>query len=132
MDEARVGLHAFRAALLMHQTRHVARYDVLRACVQMIAHLVLPHAHGDGLFRDRESAAETAAFIRSGRLDELDALHAFEQRAWFRKRLPRDFRYRRFLQMPQRAATVMQADAIRKLSPRKFARADHVMQKLDE
>ncbi len=50
----------------------------------------------------------------------------------FENGAPGNLRNRRFLQMPQRAATVMQADAMRKLGPRKFARADHVMQKFDE
>ena len=66
VDRVREGCGRYRG-------RHVARDDVFGARVQMIAHLVLPHAHRHRLFGDGERAAETAAFVGPRRHGELDS-----------------------------------------------------------
>ena len=79
MDEADVETQPFRAALLVHEARHVGRNDVLGPRVVMVGDLVVSHLGRDRLLENGECAAEPAAFIRPSRGHELDALHLAEQ-----------------------------------------------------
>ena len=88
MDEPDVQAEPFGATFLMHQTRHVGGNDILGAGSMVILNFVVTHFRGDRLLEHRKRAAEATAFIRSTRLDKLDAAHFAQQveRFW-RKRL---------------------------------------------
>jgi hypothetical protein len=59
----------------MHQTGHIGRDDVLGAGSMVILDFIVTHFCGDRLLEHRKRAAEATAFIRSTRLDKLDAAH---------------------------------------------------------
>src|SRR6202023_3225402 len=71
VDELHRNADALGAALLMHQARAVGRYNVLGAGLRVVADLVVTHLGGNDLLEHREGAAETAAFVGPGRLNEL-------------------------------------------------------------
>jgi hypothetical protein len=54
-----------RDPLLVHQARHVRRYDVFGTVAKMVVSLLQSHPGGHGFIRDAESAPETAAVIWS-------------------------------------------------------------------
>src|SRR5450830_1122746 len=79
VNELDIKAEAFGAALLMHQARHVRRYDIFCAGTQMIVDLVVPHLRGHRLLKHRKGAAEAATFVRPLRSDELDSLDLSKQ-----------------------------------------------------
>ena len=75
MNEPDVQAETFGATFLMHQTGHVGRDDVLGAGSKVILNFIVTHFRGDRRLEHRNRAAEATAFIRSTRLDKLDAAH---------------------------------------------------------
>ena len=122
MDELDWDADPLGAALLVHQTGGVGRHDVLGAGASMIANLVIAHLRGDDFLEDRESAAEAAALVGSGRRDELDSFDFRQKIQRLRKERLAQFRGCRVFELPQRATAVVQSDAMRKLAPRETRR----------
>ena len=132
MDELERQSEPFRAALLMHQARHVAGHDVFRAGLLVIVHLVVSHLRGDGLLEHRECPAESAALVGPLRRDEPDAFHLGKQVERLREERPSISDIFAVPQGTQRRASVVQPHGMRELGPRKFAHLEHVVHEFDE
>ena len=60
-------------AVEMHEARHIESGDDLGAGAGVVLNTVASHEAGNGFLSHREGAAETAALIGPGQLDDLDA-----------------------------------------------------------
>src|SRR5467141_1407081 len=132
VNELHWNADALGAASLMHQTRAVGRDDVFGAGLRMVADLVVAHLGGNDLLEHREGAAEAAAFVRAGRPNELYPVNFGKQvdglgEEWFVE-LGRTG----MLEPTERAATVVQADPMRKSGPGKSVHLQDVVQEFDQ
>ena len=75
MDVFQIESGAPRDPLLVHQARHVGRYDVFGSVAKMIVSLLQSHPRGDGFVGNAEGSAETAAVIRPINMYKHQALH---------------------------------------------------------
>jgi len=116
----------------MHQTGGVGGDDVLGSGAGVIAHLVVTHLGGNDFLEDRERAAETAAFVRPRRGDQLDVRDLREKIQRLGKKRLVQLRRFRVLEPAQRPAAVVQPDAMRKSGPGKGIDLQNVMQELDD
>jgi hypothetical protein len=132
VNELHWNADALGAASLMHQTRAVGRDDVFGAGLRMVADLVVAHLGGNDLLEHREGAAEAAAFIRARRPNELDPINFGEQIDGLGKERFVQLRRKGVLKPAQGAATVVQADPMRKSGPGKSVGPLDVVQKFDQ
>src|SRR5882672_5791597 len=116
----------------MHQTRAVGRDDVFGAGLRMVADLVVAHLGGNDFLEHREGAAEATAFVRPGRPNELYSVNFGQQVDGLGEERLVQLRRKRVLEPAQRAATVVQADPMRKSGPGKSVHLLDVVQKFDQ
>src|SRR5208283_2507187 len=90
---------------------------VFSAGLRVVANLVVAHLGGNDLLEHREGSAETAAFVRPGWMDELDAFDLGEQIHRLGKKGLMQLGGRRMLEPAQGPATVVQPDAMGELRP---------------
>jgi hypothetical protein len=72
-------------AVEMHEARHIESGDDLGAGLGVVLDTVASHEAGNGFLSHGEGAAEAAAFIGPGELDDLDATQLREKLAHFIK-----------------------------------------------
>ena len=63
----------------MHDAGHVGRDDIVGAGFTHEFDFVVSHLGSHGLLRDRERSAKAAAFVRSFKVDKLNARDALQQ-----------------------------------------------------
>jgi len=79
VQEVEIQAVAVRTSLQVHQARHVRGHDVADPAGADAFQLVVAHRRRDGFLGDRESATESAAFIRPVKVGErVDAMWIVE------------------------------------------------------
>ena len=68
-----------RHASHVHEARAIRTGDILSTSVNMALHLVKSHLCRDGSLLNREHTAKAATFIRTFRLNDVDAIDQQEQ-----------------------------------------------------
>src|SRR5882757_1667183 len=116
----------------MHETGGVGRNDVLGSCTGVIAYLVVTHLRGYDFLEDGERAAEAAAFVGPRRGGKLDPRNLRKQIQRLGEEWLMQLGRPRMLEPAQRAAAVMQPDAMRKSRPGEGVDFQDVVQELDD
>jgi hypothetical protein len=113
VDELDRNADALGTATLMHQAGAVGGDDVFGSRLRVIADLVVAHLAGDNFLEDAEGAAEAAAFVRTGWLDELDTRDLGQQVDGLGEERLIELGRKRVLEPAQCTATVVEADPMR-------------------
>ncbi len=121
-----------RSAQPMHQARAVGRYNVLGAGLRVVADLVVTHLGGNDLLEHREGAAETAAFVGPGRINELHPLDLGEQVHGLGEERLVQLGRPRVVEPAQSAAAVVQTDPMREFGPGECIDLQNVVKELDQ
>ena len=95
-------------------------------------HFIQSHTRRHRLVRHAECAAEATAVIRTIHGNEHEALDVFQQRFGFVVIRPHDLGRLGDSETANRAATIVNRNRVRKLSPRKGVSFQNVMEKLDK
>ena len=132
MNKLDVQASPVRDPLLMHETGHIRRSNVLRPVAEMIVDLFYPHARGNGRVRHAERATETAAIVGPVQGHQDEAFDLREQISRLVEGGAHDLRGLRQFQATNRAAAVVQCHRVRELRPGEVMDLHNVVQKLDQ
>ncbi len=120
------------AALLVHQAGTVGRGDILRPALRLVLHLVVTHLGRHALLEHGKGAAEAAALVGPGKLDELDAAHLGQQVPRLGELLHPQLGHAGNAEAAQRVAVVVQRYLVRELGPGERFNMQDVVQELDQ